>query len=160
MRMYDYSEAYLRIEDMFLNGELDEETYKDTMESIGDDAAEKAENLAKMIDNFAADEAKLKEEVAKLQAKRKTLNNSIAFLTNELEVFHKVSGVKQAGLYKLKYRKLPASVDVFDEEALPEAYFRVKKEPNKVDIKKALQDGVDVPGAVLDTDKVKFEVKK
>lgn len=160
MRMYDYTASYVKLEDMLLNGELDEETYADTMESISDSATEKAEALAKMIDNFKADEEKLAEEVKRLQAKRKTLKNSAEFLMNELEQFHKASGIKNAGIYKFKYRKLPASVDVLDEKLIPDAYVKIERKPSKTDIKKAIQDGLEVPGAKLATDKVKFEVRK
>lgn len=43
----------------------------------------------------------------------------------------------------------PARAIVTDEDALPEAYWRVKREPDLSAIRKALDAKTDVPGAVL-----------
>jgi len=43
----------------------------------------------------------------------------------------------------------PASVMIVDESQLPEQYLRVKKEPNKVAIREALEHNENVPGAQL-----------
>ena len=40
-------------------------------------------------------------------------------------------------------------VIVIDEEAIPETFIRIKREPDKARIKVALQDGGSVPGAAL-----------
>lgn len=40
-------------------------------------------------------------------------------------------------------------VIVTDEDALPETFVRIKREPDKTRIKVALQDGIEVPGATL-----------
>jgi hypothetical protein len=41
-------------------------------------------------------------------------------------------------------------VQITDEDAIPDAYCRIKREPSKTLIKEALLDGEEVPGAVLD----------
>lgn len=42
------------------------------------------------------------------------------------------------------------AVQITDEDAIPDAYCRIKREPSKTLIKEALLDGEEVPGAILD----------
>jgi hypothetical protein len=49
----------------------------------------------------------------------------------------------------LSIAKPRASVDVTDLDALPQGYFRLKKEADKTAIKKAIETGEEIPGAVL-----------
>jgi hypothetical protein len=60
----------------------------------------------------------------------------------------------EAGLKKIEADDMtlttglgPASVVITDEAMLPESFWRVKREPNKVAIGEALKGGVTVPGA-------------
>lgn len=160
MRLYDYTEAYVQLEQMLENEEITLETFQDTLEGIEGSAVEKAENVAKMVDNFNAQIEAFKAEEKKLREKRKTIENRMDWLMANLEAFHKVSGVKQAGIYKLGYRNLPDTVEVLDVDKLPDAYVRIKKEPDKVTLKKVLKDGELIPGAYLETGRKKFYIKK
>ena len=51
--------------------------------------------------------------------------------------------------HKVSLRKAPPSVEVFDEDKLPDNYLRIKSEPDKTAIKAALKAGEEVPGARL-----------
>lgn len=163
MRMYDYSEAYISLEQKLVNGEIELETYQDTIESISDGGNEKAENLGKMIDNFKAQSTILKDEADKLTAKRKSLDNKVEWLTASLETYLMALGKEQyqVGLYKLWYKKLPDVVEFTNENVIPKAY-KTPQEPkiDKRSISRALKDGETVRGAKLVTNRKKFEVKK
>lgn len=164
MRMYDYSEAFVQLESMLASGEIDRETYEDTVKSLEGGADEKAENVAKMIDNFKNHIASLKLEEDRLKAKRKTAENSISWLTNSLEVYLKATKKERhsVGLYQLSYRKLPDKVEFTDEKAIPSAYkvTEIITKIPKAPISKALKDGEEIPGVKLITDRTRFEVKK
>lgn len=164
MRLYDYSEAYVHLEQMLLSGEIDEETYNDTVESIQDGAEQKIESMSKMIDNFKAHADMLKAEEDKLNAKRKSLLGSVEWLTESLETHLKATGKEslQAGLYKIGYKKLPDIVEFTNPNAIPLAYKKkeVVTKISKRDIAKALKDGKTVRGAKLVKGRKKFEVKK
>ena len=51
--------------------------------------------------------------------------------------------------YKLSIGATQPAVVIFDETALPESCVRVKREPNKTEIRKMLSEGQSVPGAAL-----------
>src|SRR6185437_6138677 len=124
MRMYDYTLAFIELEQLLVNGEIDGQTYRDTLKSLESSADEKAENLCRMMDNFKAQAKLLKEEEDKLKEKRKTLENSIEWFNNSLELYLKAtySADKQVGLYKLRYRNLPDVVNITNENLIPAAY--------------------------------------
>lgn len=164
MRMYDYSDQYIQLEEMLANGEIDQELYNDTLESFSFSASTKAENLGKMIDNFKGQAQMYKDEADRLTKKRKTLENSIEWLTSSLETFLTATGKESldAGLYKLGYKKLPDIVEFINEDSIPLAYKEkiVVTKISKREIAKALKDGEKVRGAKLVTGRRKFEVKK
>ena len=49
----------------------------------------------------------------------------------------------------LSIRSSPPAVRIIDESFIPESFIRVVRSPNIMEIKKALKDGQDVPGAAL-----------
>ena len=49
----------------------------------------------------------------------------------------------------LSLRPSPPRVVIANEAAIPDEYWRTKREPNKTAIKDALRDGVTIPGAFL-----------
>lgn len=162
MRMYDYTEQFIQLESLLARGEIDEQVYQDTLKAIEGDAFEKAENVAKMIDNFKATSKMLKEEEDKLKKKRKTIENSIEWLTHSLEAFLTSTGKEElhVGMYRLGYRNLPAKVEVIDENKVPDAYKTYTVKVDKRSLAKVLKDGEKIDGVELVTGRTKFEVKK
>lgn len=163
MRLYDYTLAFMELEELLMNEEVDFQTYQDTLKSLEGPADEKAENMCRMIDNFKAHIDALKREEDKLKRKRQTLENRIEWLESMLEAYLKVKGqdTRQVGIYRLGYRKLPDKVVILDEDKVPKAY-RVPQ-PDKIPLtplKQALQDGEEIPGVKLETNRIKFEIKK
>lgn len=61
------------------------------------------------------------------------------------------AGITKAALTEatLSVRLVAPGVKITDEALLPEAFWRVRREPDKIAIKAALTAGQDVPGAVL-----------
>ena len=74
MNLYELSQNYLAVQDM----ELDEETLRDTLDSIEDAFEDKAENIAKLYRTVEADEQALEAEEKRFNARKKqrlTRNN-------------------------------------------------------------------------------------
>lgn len=65
----------------------------------------------------------------------------------------------EAGTFTLSIKRNPPSVVITDESAIPSQYIRVKTEPIKADIAKALKAGEEVPGARMETERVSLVVK-
>lgn len=93
-------------------------------------------------------------ELEKLKAFRKGLNDSIRELEENLayneSLLYNLTGEDGMKGKEWKYEYKPSYKVEVDEERLPAKYWREKKtrEPDKAKIKKALNEGEEIPGAI------------
>lgn len=131
---------------------IDEETKLDTLESIDwtEQFEEKVENTVKVIKNKEAEKKQLKEEIDRLTARYKSIDNDITRLKTGLQGAFEITGHEKVKtlLFTVSLAKNQPSV-VVDEELLPKKYFVKKLTPDKTTIKELLQAGKKVKGAVL-----------
>ena len=71
--LYELTDQYQSIMNMLYDGETDEQLVMDTLESIDGEIKDKADNYAKIIRMMLADAETLKNEEARLYARRKSL---------------------------------------------------------------------------------------
>ena len=157
MKMYELTEAYQNLMEL----DLEPEQLQEALASIQGDIAEKAENIAKAMRTMELEENALTEEINRLQAMVKTRKNRRESLKSYLDMNLKAADVKklEAGTFKFSYRK-STSVKIADEDAIPEEYKteKVTVSVSKNDIKKALNNGVVIPGAELE-EKQNLQIK-
>lgn len=113
------------------------------------DFQEKAENVALYIKNCISDAEAIKAEEKKLTERRKALENKATRIKSYLAVM--LDGAKiSTGKVSVSYRK-SMSVDVPDVNDIPLSFQRVEKKvsADKTAIKKAIQAGEEVHGAIL-----------
>ncbi|MGC6553279.1 siphovirus Gp157 family protein [Streptococcus sp. VTCC 12905] len=131
---------------------IDEETKLDTLESIDwtEQFEEKVENTVKVIKNKEAEKKQLKEEIDRLTARYKSIDNDITRLKTGLQGAFEITGHEKVKtlLFTVSLAKNQPSV-VVDENLLPKKYFVQKLTPDKTTIKELLQAGKKVKGAVL-----------
>lgn len=148
MNLYELSVAFQEVQNM----ELDPEIMKDTLDSIGGTFEDKAENMAKLMRNIKSDISACKEEEGYLKTKRQAKENKLKWLETYLEDCMKLAGKTKfkSGMFNFSIQKNPVSVNITDENILPEDY--LIPQPPKVDktsLKEALKSGIEVPGAEL-----------
>lgn len=83
--IYELTDQYEEILNMFYDGETDEEIIFDTLESIEGEIEDKADNYAKLIKQLSADAEMLKAEEVRLNTRRKSLENRAARLKSNLQ---------------------------------------------------------------------------
>lgn len=131
---------------------LDEETKLDTLESIDwtEQFEEKVENTVKVIKNKEAEKKQLKEEIDRLTARHKSIDNDITRLKTGLQGAFEITGHDKVKtlLFTVSLANNQPSV-VVDEDLLPEKYFIQTLKPDKTAIKELLKAGKKVKGAVL-----------
>lgn len=135
MKLYELTGQYLELEEMAANGEIDEQTFVDTMESITEDIKSKADGYARVIRNLEANVEAYKNEEERLYSKRKTLENNIKRMKSNLQYCMCVTGEKKfkTELFSFNVKKNPKKLVVDKIEAVPEE-FLIMQEP-KVDTK-------------------------
>lgn len=130
MKLYELTGQYLELEEMAANGEIDEQTFVDTMESITEDIKSKADGYARVIRNLEANVEAYKNEEERLYSKRKTLENNIKRMKSNLQYCMCVTGEKKfkTELFSFNVKKGPKKLVVDKIEDVPEE-FLIMQEP-------------------------------
>lgn len=85
MKLYELTEEYAALQEMCYDPEADEQTLRDTMEAVWGEIEDKADGYAKIITGMKADIEILKAEEARLNARRKHLEERAKWLKDNLE---------------------------------------------------------------------------
>ena len=153
MTLYELTDDYLRLLEFAEDPECDPDVLKDTLEGIEGSIEVKADGYAKVIKELTARKEALDAEVARLQNRSRTIDNNIKRIKENL-TFCMVAIDKRkikTDLFSFSVQKNQASVK-FDipEEEVPDEYMRIKKEPDKTSIKKAIESGEEITWAHLE----------
>lgn len=150
MNLYQLTGAALQLQEALELGEIDQQTFDDTLESLDIDT--KVENICKVIRNLEAQAKAFKEEKDRLAEREKSVKNGVARLKESL-LFSLQSldrNKVEAGIFTVS-RSKSKSVKIIDETWLPEQFLIYQ--PAKIDkaaIAKVLKDGEEVAGAELE----------
>ena len=118
--------------------------------------AHKAEGYAKLILKWESEVEAASAEIKRIQAIKKTKENAVGRLKDTLKGALMIfghedgKGIKrfETPLIKLSTRK-STSIEITDENALPQEAFVIKKEVSKTAIKELLEAGAQVDGAQI-----------
>ena len=152
MKLYQISDAIRQALDHI---ELDEETGEilnaDELHAVEAEAADKIEATALYLRELDAEAKAAKDEADRMIARVKSMQKRSDYIKSMLlDALHATGKVKTVRV-TVSIRTTQA-VEVSEGANLPEAYTTVKTTvtPNKVAIKQALLDGVEVPGCSLE----------
>lgn len=147
--LYELTMEALELQRMLENGEIDEQVYSDTVESLDIDT--KISSICSVIRNLEADVVAFKAEKDRLAERQKTAENGIKRLKESLLNYMQItnqSKVKQ-GVFSVRVNK-SESVNIIDPLIIPTDYLKfTEPQVNKVEIKKALKNGEVISGAEL-----------
>lgn len=151
MTLYDLTTEMLELSDLLTSGDIDDQTYADTLESLQFDTEAKLEGYAKLIRSMEAEAEAYKAEAERFTAKRKARENAAARLKERIAFHLSSTGqtAAKAGLFSWTLRTSKA-VAITDESALPLSCLRHKVEPDKTAIRERLDAGELVPGACIE----------
>lgn len=149
MTLYEMTEYATLLYEMLQADEIDEETFKDTIEAMG--VQDKLEDYCKVIRQFEADTEMFKAEEERIKAKRKQAENGVTRLKNVMLLYMSKTGTdkQKCGLFEVK-RGQSKAVNITDESLIPAEYRT--PQPDKIsraDIRRALLNGEQVAGAEI-----------
>ncbi|ULJ60818.1 siphovirus Gp157 family protein [Wielerella bovis] len=149
-----------------LNHHFDSETEAaDTLEAVIGQFEVKAQSVIAYHMNQLAELEMLKAHNKAMKEREKTLQAQADKLKDYLHRNMLAAGIKEIkaddGTFTAKIAKNPVSVDVYDMTLLDPRFVRKKitYEPDKNALKEALENGEDVQGAKLVTDKTSLRIK-
>ena len=147
--LYEMTTNAHALYDLLTSGEIDEQTFNDTLEAMGTE--EKLESYCKVIRQLEADAEALKTEKDRIASKQKSVENSIARMKTAIAEFMKAqnSTKSSAGIFTVAISTSKA-VNVVDETKIP-ARFLVEQAPkiDKSSIRAVLMAGETVEGCEL-----------
>lgn len=152
MKLYEIAPALrFALDDIEVDPETGEILNADELHAVEAEASEKIEATALYLRELDAEAKAAKDEADRMIARVKSMQKRSDYLKAMLlEALHATGKVKTARV-TVSIRTTQA-VAVDEGANLPEAYTTVKTtvSPNKVAIKQALLDGVEVPGCSLE----------
>lgn len=151
MNLYSMTNAATELYNLLTNGEIDEQTFNDTLASMGTE--EKLESYCKVIRQLEADAEACKVEKDYIAKKQKTAENAVARMKGVIADFlhAKDSTKEKAGTFSVSLSESKA-VEVIDENKIP-AEFLIPQlaKVDKAAIRTKLMAGETVEGCVLKT---------
>lgn len=149
MNLYEMTVAANELYDLLTSGEIDEQTFNDTLQAMGTE--EKLESYCKVIRQLEADAEMFKAEKERIEKKQKAVTNSIARMKNAVIEFMKAQGTDKtsAGTFTVRLSESKAT-SITDESKIP-ARFLIEQAPkiDKTAIRKELLAGEKIPGCEL-----------
>lgn len=146
MKLYDIAEIYENLENID-----DEVAVAAAMDAVDAALEEKLESTAKVIRNLEAEADGLEAEEKRLKARKTAVKNRIAdikgYVQGNLEAMGKDKVI--SGIFKWSIQANKPSVNILDEDLIPDAYWEIERKPMKTEIKKAIEAGELTEGVEL-----------
>lgn len=138
MTLYELTGQFLELLEMAEYEEISTDALNDTMEAVGLEFEEKAENYAKVIKQLQMEADGYKAEAERLTEKKKVVEANIDRIKKNLERAMLTTGKTKfkTALFSFGIQKNAPSIDFLDEENVP-ADYRIPQ-PDKIDKKSIL----------------------
>jgi len=161
-KLYEISEQFKELQAL-ADDESMAEAVADTLEGIQGEFNDKAKAISSMVLNMDGDIEPIDSAIARLQARKKTIQNKQASLKNYLRENMTRCDIKKIAcpLFTVTLVQGRELAFIDNEEALPDDYLSVKTtiSPDKTAITKALKEGAEIPGAHLERAKSSIRIK-
>lgn len=135
MKLYEISQEFLNLQSLLESGEIDQDTFNDTIEAIDCAFEDKARNCMMIKRQLEADSESIKAEIERLSVLKKSAEASAERITDYLRDNMATTGKDKLdlGLFKLTLRQPTKKLDVLDESLIPAEYWVVVPETKRVD---------------------------
>lgn len=144
MKLYEITQDFAELENLFDDAEVDEQTLLDTLEGIEGEYNDVMEYECKMIKNYEALAKAKKEEADRLSNQVRTINNRIKWLKKYMIKSLIATGKEEAGgdILTCKLTNAGGKQKLeLDEEKVPITYKKIEYKIDNEAIRKALDEG-------------------
>lgn len=122
--IYELTSDWAEVQNLILEGEIDEETLKNTLECIECEIEDKADAYAKIMRNITGDIEAVKAEEKRLADKRKGHEKRLECLKNNLFEAMKFTGKEKfkTTLFSFTIQKNPPALKLVEGAEIPKEY--------------------------------------
>lgn len=151
MKLYELTQNYINLQDLLEDETISQDLIEKAMKEVSEDIEEKAENYAAIMKNLEAEAEALEKEEKRLAARKSSLRNRNKILKDNLENSMKATGKTKfkTRLFSFNIAKNPPSLDIADEELIPDKYIVYTKSTAKKTMIDDLKQGVVIKGVKL-----------
>ncbi len=155
----EYENVFSQVDE---NGEITTDMIE-TLDALQADFENKAVSVATYIKNLEAEEAAITQAMDDMKTRKARLTKQVLSLSDYLQFnMQKLSikEIKSSPYFKIRIKQCPASVDITSEDFIPAEFWREKVTTSidKIRLKDALNEGIEVPGACI-ARRLKLEIK-
>lgn len=144
--MYELTDNFMAVLEMASDPEIPPEAIADTLEGIEGEIELKAQSYAIIIKELEGEAVKLKTEETRLLSKRKSLENNIKRIKDNLFNATKITGKEKfkTDLFSFGIQKSPAKLVIDDLSLIPEKYYveqapKLDEQRLKLDLKSGIE---------------------
>ncbi len=144
--MYELTDNFMAVLEMASDPEIPPEAIADTLEGIEGEIELKAQSYAIIIKELEGEAVKLKTEETRLLSKRKSLENNIKRIKDNLFNAMKITGKEKfkTDLFSFGIQKSPAKLVIDDLSLIPEKYYveqapKLDEQRLKLDLKSGIE---------------------
>ncbi len=163
MKLYEISNELQNVfENISEDGDVTQDQL-DLIDNLNQSFEEKAVSVAAYIKNLEAESKMIDEAVIEMTKRRRRIDRNAEDLVDYLRchlIQNSINEIKTSPYFKIKLKKCPPSVEVFNEEEIPAEYWheRVTKVLSKRNLLDDLKEGQEIPGAYIKNN-IKLEIK-
>ena len=152
--LYLLTQEFREVAEKLADADLPDEVIADTLESMQFPIEDKAKNVAMVIRNMEASAKAIKDAADGMMLRAKAEETRAKNLKAYLQSTMVATGISkiESPYFVISLRNNPESVVIDADSQIPDDYMReipASYSPDRILIKKAIQDGYEVPGCHL-----------
>lgn len=151
MNLFELTENYVKFFTEFENADEVTEEMQEMADNLNVEIEEKCDNYAKMIRNLEADIDTYKHQEKVFNEKRKTIENKVKWLKQNLQASMEQTGRKKVKtkLFTVSLQKNAPSLEITNEKNIDDSYYVIERKLNKRELLSDIKEGLIVDGVEL-----------
>lgn len=151
MNLLELTENYVKFFTMLEEADEITEELEEMADNLNVEIEEKCDNYGKMIRNLEADVEAFKNQEKIFNEKRKSAENKVKWLKQNLQASMELQGRKKVktDLFNFNIQKNAPSLEITDENNIDDSYYRIERILNKRELLNDIKEGLIVDGVEL-----------
>ncbi|KXA10154.1 siphovirus Gp157 family protein [Finegoldia magna] len=151
MNLFELTENYVKFFTEFDNADEITDEMQEMANNLNVEIEEKCDNYAKMIKNLEADVEAYKNQEKIFNEKRKSAENKVKWLKQNLQASMELQGRKKVktDLFSFNIQKNAPSLEIRDENNIDDSYYVIERKLNKRELLNDIKEGLIVDGVEL-----------
>lgn len=151
MNLFELTENYVKFFTEFDNVDEITDEMQEMANNLNVEIEEKCDNYAKMIKNLEADVEAFKNQEKIFNDKRKSAENKVKWLKQNLQASMELQGRKKVktDLFSFNIQKNAPSLEITNENNIDDSYYVIERKLNKRELLSDIKQGLIIDGVEL-----------